>query len=862
MARGAGTSGPTRRAVVATLVGGVGMPLAGRPAAARTRPPANHIAAIVVKNASPAPVANPRVTYFQALAPGDVPRDGSIGVFREGGVIRIAAQQDQEPRWGEDGSYKGAAISFIAPDRFAPGQEIAYHLLALPQPPDRTANLTLARLAAATDFKVQLTGQDLGSDVWQLAVNDIAEHGREWPWGANPTRGWRIVRSGPVCTEWKFSGALRRSGDGAIHRWLSGDIWVRAWGASGPFEIAARIRQSNIFGPTAGGTVGADPQTKHVFAATLLNGARVLAQWGGARDYRAFTLPAGAIDGATGAVALPLSSPIVRNQFSCGVPVTLSSAGSLPGGIRPDRVYWLAVANGERSGYLVPTRSDCQSAPPTNPLKPRTRGSGTIRVVPWMQNFPFTAANLFDENARRIVVNGSPSPMLVQQDFRYLTQRAKAVPPYIETVPVSPLPGAAVAKYSPGSMMYPWDMDQAGDAADDERIGYLSHTGVKSLYRQLDPNLAQQARVLALALAEYHTYLIDETVGQVPVMNKQTYPHMGAPQGGNRSFPYNKFNKPAWASPSPARIDYDGVLEEIGPYMDPSHMPCPWVPPYLATGDDFFRDFGLHLANGATCSNYTPVPVNGVDYDSLMVGSNQTRGMGWGIRLKGMAKHFMPAADPVLPYWTDFLVAEYTYLQQYLRHKTTPNERKRGYYNQSAAADTNGHAADHPFEHQILYLALAMEAWRGEGTKPLEEFLQFYWKYPIGMIDPGEGGCLYCANMYELNLYKDLVVDDAHLIDTWRGVFANTAERGGVLPKRWAGCPAGGINPLPDGAQANAPNAYTNMHAAALALASILGVASALPLYNALRARQYAMHPPLSFADYPKYAIGPLGARR
>ena len=255
-------------------------------------PPAGFVTDFTIKNYSGGTVTNPQISFLQPVATGDIPSGSHFEIRANDGVTVLSTfQQDQEPTWLQDGSWKAAQISAISPDTITAGASVTYQVFRQSGAPNRTPVATLAGIAAASDFKIQLTSGDFGSDVWQVSVNDIISNGSNWPWGSYPTRGWRAIRSGPACCEWKFTGLARRVSDSAWQKWVYIDIWVRAWGATGPFEIGARVRQSNMFGAHPSGTVGATPQPKYVFRATLLNGASVIYNWGGPGDYRVTPVP-------------------------------------------------------------------------------------------------------------------------------------------------------------------------------------------------------------------------------------------------------------------------------------------------------------------------------------------------------------------------------------------------------------------------------------------------------------------------------------------------------------------------------------------------------------------------------------------
>src|SRR5579875_189303 len=132
---------------------------------------------------------------------------------------------------------------------------VGYDIWAVPGAPNRTPNVTLSQLSTNNDIKLICTGYDLGGDQWQCRVNDIIAGGSNWPWRPNPTWGYEVIRSGPLCTEWRFWACLRRISDGAIHPWARAVLFVRAWGAGGPYEIGGYLVQCNLYSHNPGSTV-------------------------------------------------------------------------------------------------------------------------------------------------------------------------------------------------------------------------------------------------------------------------------------------------------------------------------------------------------------------------------------------------------------------------------------------------------------------------------------------------------------------------------------------------------------------------------------------------------------------------------
>jgi hypothetical protein len=850
--------------------------LPGRPPAQASSPGplpgGTLITNFVVGNTSGGTITNPRVSFEQPFALGDIPSGYHVEVRANDGVTVEPCQQDQESTWAQDGSYKAVAISCAFAGSLKARQQVTYQIWSVFGPPNKTANVSIAQILANSDFKVQLTGGSFGSDVWQASVNDVLANATAFPWGANPIRGWTLTRSGPYDTEYHTWALLKRVSDSAPHKWLYADIWVRAWSTS-VYEVGGIVRQSNVFGPHPSGTVGANPQPGYQYQGTLLNGVTVLRNFGGSSDYRTFTLAPSAFNTSTHRITTVATNPIIANQQSAGVPVRISSSGSLPTGISAATTYWLSWDGlSSTSAFLAPPRIDASNVSTGQPgttINFSTQGSGTITITPLLQTFPYTGTHLLDAGGHRLWVGATRSPVLVAKNFSYLTQKSKGVPPYLPGITVHALPSAATASYSQGSMMFPWDINTTGDSASDQRIGYLFLQGARTLYAPLDPKMDQSARAFALSQGETHMWLINEGTGQPPVMNTHPgagpYANLGANQDNNRAYPYNSDNTPAWSSPSAARIYQDGIQERYGPWLDPSHMPIAWLGPYLASGDDIFRWDGVQLSNMSNASTYSGILFTPDQYYHLQVGLNQTRGMGWGLRAKTEVYNKMPASDPLYAYWFDTIKDEANGLNSWLANvggsgDATADKLPLGWWN---LINSNSNE----WEDSIFALSLGMETWRSEVPGFGAWMVAHYNKQIIGQIDstfapPPGPGCLWTIGPHWIQPFSG-TPGASPLLTNWNAVFTRTAALDGGIawPNPWPGtCPAG-LGPDPDSTTIDEPNSIVNFRTSALGLLSASGIApTAAGLYSRMRVTQYAHSPPLSFTDYPTWAIGPLGA--
>ena len=104
-------------------------------------------------------------------------------------------------------------------------------------------------------------------------------------WGTNyPLGGWEMIRSGPVCSEFRAWRYLKRASDGASHAQVKAKFYVRAWsdGAGGiqGYEPLAGLFQENSYGPHPSGTVGMTLQAFRIANASVNHGATPAATFG------------------------------------------------------------------------------------------------------------------------------------------------------------------------------------------------------------------------------------------------------------------------------------------------------------------------------------------------------------------------------------------------------------------------------------------------------------------------------------------------------------------------------------------------------------------------------------------------------
>ncbi len=104
-------------------------------------------------------------------------------------------------------------------------------------------------------------------------------------WGTNyPLAGWEMIRSGPICSEFRAWRYLKRASDGASHAQVKAKLYIRAWsdgqGGIQGYEPLAGLFQENSYGPHPSGTVGTTLQRFQVLGATVNHGGTQAASFG------------------------------------------------------------------------------------------------------------------------------------------------------------------------------------------------------------------------------------------------------------------------------------------------------------------------------------------------------------------------------------------------------------------------------------------------------------------------------------------------------------------------------------------------------------------------------------------------------
>lgn len=865
---------------------------------------------MTVYNTSGGSVSNKPVSFVQPFAPAAVGSSNKIEVRKNDGTTVVTATESQCSTWSTDGSRKACAISFIEPDTITAGNSTTYKIYSVSGAPATGCNSSSAQIQANTNFIAKFTGQDLGSDVFDVSLNDILANGSQLPASSSPKQYWEYYASGPTKCGIKATSYLKRESDNAYHKWIKADLYVDFWGSGAtpcPCSIGVYPKQANILGPVSGATVGADPQEQHVFQTTLYNGASALINWGGSSDFRVASSGIPAASWSVGTQQINLGSGNVYNggltvaplyrPLQSAVPITLSTSGTLPAGLTAGTLYWMAFVTGANyttNVALGPTQLDaiCNAGytdgcggSPHDTVPFTTQGTGTHMITPYVATFPFSGWIGLDSATHRVWVDAAgvlttAPPVNAGHNFTYLSQSSRALPPYLTNLTFIDVPTPPMTYY-PWSFMYPWNLNTTGDGVGDERIGYTNHTCVLALAHPSDTAAWQNCRVMAGSFSRTHTHFEDETVGgQPPVMNNGhakngvSYAGLGVVYPMTRSYYNGGGGYAPWAVPAVTWASADGIFEVYQTWMEPSHMPAPWIVPYLRSAEPEWLSFGIDQTEGIIAGNtgFQNWNINGVLYRPLEV-NNQQRGTAWAFRALNQAYHYMPDVQSAKPYFADLMSDQCAYFQKTLQFDLTANEKSLGYWPVQAYAGMplNLYSL---WDGDFTFMAVGLAAWQNEFTDCNTYITTNAYKQLVNRGLAAAGGCPWASVARQVAPWiGGNQSSDANLMTTWPNVYENSYVTLQPSFSSWdpwgtAGhaCPSSSLYEDLGNGPPYLPVSLGTTYTSALGVANAIGIANADTVYNLVRTQQYAWpSTPLNFNNYngqtfPEFAIGPLGA--
>jgi hypothetical protein len=768
--------------------------------------PARQVAYVTLKNISRSSSSNVQQTFAQPFKLGDVPNGNKIEIRKADGITLVTTQEDGCSTWAQDGSRQNCNVSFIAADPIASGASLTYYVYSVPGSPTTTVNVSRADITGKTNFclKTSDLAQANGTPetgAWDLiclntVLNKYARYNSSTGYGRNPVGGWEYYAAGPNRVGiHAFQYPIRES-DSAVERWIRTDMWIDFWGSGStpcPCSVRFTTSQPNSFGAIASGTIGPTTEPAYVWSEILYDGATLIHSWGGAYDARTITnLTSASFDSRAGKVTLPSGNGYEKTS---GVfPVRVTSTSTCPRGLTCGGIYWIGT-----SGATDPSNPNSVSFYPmqcaigggnagcnTMPIGLNTTGSGTITLTPYVYTNPFSGFAGADTNGDRVWVSSagtnSTAPVtLLGHDFTYLTQKTKAVMPYIASLS-GRLKAYSVAgsynhitssTYYPGSYFLPADLNTTGSGGGDERIGPINHTATIALFMPNDVGAAVTSKVMATQIEHMEMYHFDETVGQPVVLNNGpakngvTYATLGLVQPARRSFP---FNSGRWLTPSSAQVDTTFFVDRYAVRMDPSHMPRSQQEALIRTGQPEWlfslQNQTIGILSGTKSSDVT---VGSAHYYRVLAAyNNQPRGVGWGQNALSQSDYFTPDSSPLAQYFHDLQTDNANWAYPY--HQSLTNAVKLtalGFYD----PDVSGLHFFQPWMDDFMYSMEALDAWRGEYPGFIKWLNNWYGKQVVGRMDPAAGGCMWAGPVRYVYPYVNNIVNTANVPHTWSAFF-------------------------------------------------------------------------------------------
>jgi hypothetical protein len=758
--------------------------------------------AIRVYNPTGGSVSNIPQQYKQPFQQGDLPTGTHLEMRKSDQTTVVASQQDGCSTWAQDGSCQAVTVNFTEPDTISSGGAYAtYYGFAVSGAPNNTPAVTTANITANTNFcyKTSDLFQASGTaetGTWDLlclnnVLTNLTQYNGSTGYGSNPVGGWEYTAQGPNVTSIHAFMYAKRVSDNAIHKWIRTDAWFEFRGSGStpcPCKMQAVVSQPNTYGPLSGGTVGQATETGYYFSATLQNGATVMYSWGGSADARNITtLTSSNFNTTTEIMTLPGGNAWEKTG---GVfPVKFASTGTCPTGLTCGTTYWIwmqgatnNLANADQSqlwtNECAPTSGNCTNTP----IDLTSAGTGTITITPLIPLNPFGGAAFLDSTAQPIYTDSAgavtTAPVtLIAQDFNYLTQKTKAVMPYITANWLNMQTLASAYTYYPGTYLWPADINQTGDGIGDERIGFIPHSPANALHQPNSPTWAQQSRVFAAAWSRAHMYHMDEVSGQPVVLNNGhakngvTYATLGVVNPGYRSYPYNTGT---WLTPSTNNVDKDMFQERYGVWIDGSHLPVPQQEIFLRSGDPMWQ-FSMIQEALATKANYywTNFPVNSVNYYRPTGVNGQTRGVAWSGNVMDQVDYFEPETSPLALYFHDLEQDDADWAYQWHNTQAPAHMSALGYFMLDTAVGFAGNYFQN-WQTDFVFMRFARQTWRGEYANFGNFTVGYLSKYVVGRMDSSVGGCLWAGPSRFMSPYTNNSQSDANLPTSFNTAWSNT----------------------------------------------------------------------------------------
>lgn len=767
------------------------------------------------------PAGSP-VTWAQPFAPDDIPAGSSVALATSGGTA-VLVQQDQEVTWpvasvAGAGSLRLAALSFLTPAAMAAGEIATFNLSRSANGPNRAGHTTLAAIASASDIHIALRGLDLGTDVLDMNFSDVVrnfpQHDPVTGWGTNPAGGYELVRAGPLCVEGLAWRSVRRESDGAQHKWLKAQMYVRQW-RDGQREITPVLVEPNANGPHPGGTIGSPGRVACL--ADLYDGTARLHTFGGSNAPAAFDLPIALFKIGASDSYIELNEG-ANTHWAMGT--ALSFSGDLPSGLSPTTTYFSYDWGDGKGVALTTSRAHAVFGDRSTQVAfGSVPASGTVRISPAVQVYENTACVLMLDNAHPLWTGGSGRPSYrVAHDEVYLTRKTKAVPPYNLSL-ARPASNDVIRPYHVGSMQH-WmkDLVGTGDGPQDDRIGYFSVSTTNLLLTPFDGPRDRLTRTLALQWAGFALHAHDYRSGRPmvanhgPDRNGGRYPALGPSERSfvqpTRSIDYARDS-----------INHAGLSNCYYAMLEGSHLPDYTTVAYLRTGHHIYAETGLATALAVNAGEPNRTRTLGPrTYYSTVLRSG--RAQGWHLRALGMAECLTPDAHPSRAPLKDYLDDYAEFRRDFL--PTAPGRFV------GAIWDYRGERGS-IWMQAIEATCMGMEVWRGTrpAWRPVYENVAKFMVDGLADDGPVANGGWFVAIGESIDWYTNANPDNfkTSLLDLF------TTNRFGAPP-----FPADGL--ADDGNLYSVPNSYPNLVEAAQSMMATCNAAGLATIPRAAQVRQ------------------------
>ncbi len=753
--------------------------------------------------------AAPYVSYGHPFADGDVPGSGSI-VMTDSNGSPVTVQMDAISTW-PSGYVKFAVLSHACSENFGPSSSKAY-ILGVSAAARNTTPAAgwgsthadhAAALSANTDFKVEYSGFDCGANTYRFSLNDtftnFSERGSGWG-TSYPAGGWEITKRGPVCVEFHGWGYIKNVSSGKYHGYIRTDIWVKAWGPTGPYEIDVRTTQPNIWNTiTQSSTTSENYNVKQARFAALLqvkNGSTVIKYDGGPNDANATVIPNANFNTSTNRLNYAISTGFFQETA-----IVLASTGSLPSGISANTLYWPAYPNYADQPYLATERTYCSSIEQGNGGTRATfgtQGSGTITAYPVYMAFPGSGWATAEGKGDPIWVGTGTRPTIAPgHDFNYLTQRSKFTLAYNANAG-STYKGTAQPNYLPTRQTGGMQWAQSGTGASGTRIGHANQWQVASYYQPSDPYYYYG--VLQGALCWHgsgYAFMMDESGGVPLIATTGTYTGLPANISG-----WCASNIPGqvdsgivsrgarWSGWASGTSNDNGLYGQY--YADSTHVPMNAKCAYLKTGRPIFLEAEISKTNSFLTMVYQGYQtISGRNYSCLVngaYGANQLRGWAWSWR--DMADTFFQIPDdhPFRPVLRDMYNDNLEYEAARINSVYPANQITAGVPDCLDHDNAGGKFA--PWMLAFLVQVVALEHWRGGQTSAgataiatISNFLANFWARYLPSVNAK--AVLYYPAYDQLYTTTQTSADYANCYTDWADMFADTVTAGYLSPAPW-----------------------------------------------------------------------------